>query len=381
MGTGIGTIWRAPGGFSPGAASVPVRFSGWPIVPPAPAQRAALGAAVHRAAAVTLVVIALVAGAQAAPDPPPLRETALDAATEDRILALDPASISEQDVREVLSHAAAPRIINLQGSVPVVTMEPFGEFLVAMGYPREQLRNPDDGSFTYSSFIDARRLAGTLAWYYEREGMMPMLIGHSQGGMIAIRVLYELAGDFGDSLPVWNPRRDAPEDRTAIVDPLSGELRSVIGLQVPYVAVLATGKLPRLLLGQWSMLARLRAIPDTVDEFTGFSLEWDPIAGNFGTADAYQATGSAHVRNVTLPAAAGHLTLPLVKELALDPVTRAWIDHYVPGTGTPELPTDTRLDVANVLHAADIWYSVKKHWCLGAQEQIRARRSHELPLQ
>jgi hypothetical protein len=351
------------------------------IVRPAPAPRADRGAAVRRAAAVALVASALAAGAHAAPDQAPQRGPALDAATEDRILALDPASLSEQDVREVLSRSPAPRIINLQGSVPVVTMAPFAEYLVAMGYPREQLRNPDDGSFTYSSYIDARRLAGTLAWYYEREGMMPMLIGHSQGGMIAIRVLYELAGDFGDSLPVWNPRRDASEDRTAIVDPLRGGHRSVVGLQVPYVAVLATGKLPRLLLGQWSMLARLRAIPDTVEEFTGFSLEWDPIAGNFGTADAYKATGSAHVRNVTLPAAAGHLTLPLATDLAFDPVTRAWINHYVPGTGTPELPTDTGLDVANLLHAADIWYSVKKHWCLEAQQLIRARRGHDLPLQ
>ena len=349
------------------------------MVPPAP--RAAWASAVRRAAAVALLASAMAASAHAAPDQPPPRGTALDAATEDRILALDPERISEQDVREVLSRAPAPRIINLQGSVPVVTMAPFAEFLVAMGYPRERLRNPDDGSFTYSSFVDARRLAGALAWYYEREGMMPMLIGHSQGGMIAIRVLYEFAGDFGDSLPVWNPRRDAPEERTAIVDPSSGGQRSVVGLQVPYVAVLATGKLPRFLLGQWSMLARLRAIPDTVEEFTGFSLEWDPIAGNFGTADTYKATGSANVRNVTLPAAAGHMTLPLAKELALDPVTRDWINHYVPGTGTPAPPPDTRLDVANLLHAADIWYSVKKHWCLEAKQLIRARRSHDVPLQ
>ena len=324
---------------------------------------------------------AMAAGAHAAPDRPAPGGTGLDVATEERILALDPERISEQDVREVLSRSPAPRIINLQGSLPVVTMAPFAEFLVAMGYPREQLRNPEDGSFTYSSFVDARRLAGTLAWYYEREGMMPMLIGHSQGGMIAIRVLYELAGDFGDSPQVWNPRRDAPEDRTTIVDPLSGEQRPVIGLQVPYVAVLATGMLPRFLLGQWTMLARLHAIPDTVEEFTGFSLEWDPIAGNFGAAGIFRAIGTAQVRNVTLPATAGHLTLPLAEELALDPVTRAWINRYVPGTGSPEPPTDTRLDVANLLHAADIWYSVKRHWCLEAQHLIRARRSHDVPLQ
>jgi hypothetical protein len=345
------------------------------------ARKAARRATLRRATAVALLASALSAGAPVLSGQPPLRGPALDAATEERILALDPERVSEQDVREVLSRAPAPRIISLQGSVPLVTMAPFVEFLVAMGYPRDQLRNPEDGSLTYSSFVDARRLAGTLAWYYEREGMMPMLIGHSQGGMIAIRVLYELAGDFGAALPVWDPRRDAPDDRTTIVDPLSGAQRSVVGLQVPYVAVLATGKLPRVLLGQWSMLGRLRAIPDTVEEFTGFSLQWDAIAGNFGSADTYRAIGSAQVRNVTLPAAAGHLTLPLAKELAVDPVTRDWINQYVPASDTPAPPTDTRVDVANLLHAADIWYSVKKHWCIEAQQLIRARRSHDGPLQ
>ena len=58
-----------------------------------------------------------------------------DAASEDRILALDPEHISAADVRDVLAHAPAPRIINLQGSLAWVTMQPFAEFLVAMGYP------------------------------------------------------------------------------------------------------------------------------------------------------------------------------------------------------------------------------------------------------
>ncbi|HEV2978607.1 MAG TPA: hypothetical protein VG425_13585 [Casimicrobiaceae bacterium] len=336
-------------------------------------------AAIRRAAVIALVANACAAGTPAAQ--PVGRETTLDAATEDRILALVPESISARDVGEVLSQAPAPRIISLQGSVPVVTMAPFAEFLVAMGYPRGQLTNPDDGSLTYSSFVDARQLAGALAWYYEREGMIPMLIGHSQGGMIAIRVLHELSGDFGDALQVWNPLRKAGEDRMAIVDPLTGAQRPVLGLKVGYVAVLATGTLPRLLLGQWSMLSRLREIPDTVEEFTGFSLEWDPIAGNFGTADTYRATGSARVRNVTLPRGASHITLPQAQEYALNPITRDWIDRYVPGPGTPELPTDTQLDVANLLHAADIWYSVKKHWCIEAQELIRGRRRQAVPLQ
>jgi hypothetical protein len=298
----------------------------------------------------------------------------VDAATEDRVLALAPEHISAREVHEVLARVDAPRIINLQGSVPIVTMAPFSEFLIAMGYPEERIRNPDDGSLSYSSFVDARELAGALAWYYEHEGMMPMLIGHSQGGMVVIKTLHELAGDFGSELPVWNPRRRVAEARTTIVDPLGGESRPVVGLKVPYAAALATGKLPRLLLGQWDMLARLREIPDTVEEFTGFSSEWDPIAGNFGTVEPYRAVGSAQVRNVILPAGASHLTLPRVAELARDPATRDWIDRYVPGTAS-EPPTAAQTDTANLLHAADIWYSVKKHWCLEAQRLIRARRS------
>lgn len=328
---------------------------------------------------VTLAATALAVCADAAiAQPPP---TTIDPATEDRILALTPESLSEGDVRQVLARAPTPRIINLQGSLPLVTMAPFAEFLVAMGYPRERLVNPESGSLSYSSFVDARRLAGTMAWYYEQEGMMPMLIGHSQGGMIAIRVLHELAGDFDDAPQVWDPRRDAPENRSAILDPLSGERRPIVGLRVPYVAALATGKLPRLLLGQWSMLTRLREIPDTVVEFTGFSLEWDPIAGNFGSTDPYRATGSASVRNVVLPASASHFTLPLAKDLALDPVTREWINRYAPSSEPPPPPLNSRLDLANLLHAADIWYSVKKHWCMAAQQLVRSRRRHDVPLQ
>lgn len=346
---------------------------------PVPPRNAAWLSATRRAVVLALVAGACSAGVASAQ--PGGGETTLDSATEERILALDPENISAAQLRDVLALAPAPHIIDLQGSVPLVTMAPFAEFLAAMGYPRESLLNPADGSLSYSSFVDAGKLAGTLAWYYEREGMMPMLIGHSQGGMIAIRVLHELSGDFGDSLVVWNPVRDAAEERTVIVDPLTGKQRPVLGLQVSYVAVLCTGTLPRLLLGQWSMLSRLREIPDTVAEFTGFSLEWDLIAGNFGTPDTYRATGTARVRNLTLPQRASHITLPLAQDLALDPVTREWIERYVPGTPVPDPPIATRLHVANLLHAADIWYSVKKHWCLEAQELIRSRRSHAVPLQ
>jgi hypothetical protein len=120
------------------------------------------------------------------------------------------------------------------------------------------------------------------------------------------------------------------------------------------------------------MLSRLHQIPDTVKEFTGFSFEWDAIAGNFGTAEPFRATGSAQVRNVILPSGASHVALPRAVELARDPATRDWIDRYVPGESTA-MPS-VAIDTSNLLHAADIWYSVKKHWCLEAQRLVLARR-------
>jgi hypothetical protein len=310
------------------------------------------------------------------------RGIALEPAAEERILALDPERISAREVDESLALAPAPRIINLHGSVPLVTMKPFADFLISMGYPAERLRNPRDGAYTYSSFTDSRVLAGTLAWHYERDGIMPMLIGHSQGGMLVIKVLQDLAGASGDRLAVWNPLTGAAENRFTVVDPLTGAERPVVGLKVPYAAALATGSLMRVLLGQWGMLSRLRTVPDTVGEFTGFFIEWDPLAGTVaGAAERhpYRPTGSATVRNVTLPAEYSHISLPLTAHLAANSVTRAWVDDYSARGGRAALPAAADIDTRNLLHAADIWYSLKKHWCLEVQRLLRARRQLKGP--
>ena len=87
--------------------------------------------------------------------------------------------------------------------------------------------------FPASSFGSSTALAGTLAWYYEHDGMVPLLIGHSQGGMLAIRTLYELAGAFADSIPVTNPLTGETLKRTTIVDPQTGVPRPVVGTQGP----------------------------------------------------------------------------------------------------------------------------------------------------
>ena len=298
----------------------------------------------------------------------------VDPETYRKLQALDPARISARDVSEVLTRVQAPRIVLLQGSgLGPVTMEPFAQFLIAMGYPADKIRNPRDGRLSHSSYMDSARLAGMVAWYYENEGMLPVLIGHSQGGMLAIRVLYELAGDFSDAIHVWNPITDEAETRTTIVDPFTGEVRPVVGLRMRYAAAIATGKLPRLLLGQWSMIPRLRRIPDSVDDFTGYTLEWDFIAGDFPGTEPYTAIGNAAVRNVTLPAAYTHIGLPLTEHLAANAVTRAWIDAYEPGTDVA-VPDQPDVDASNLIHAADIWYSVKKNWCLSARWRLDATR-------
>ncbi len=299
------------------------------------------------------------------------RTRQLESTIVERVLALSPDHISESDVRDTLAHVDAPRIVLLEGSVAFVSMQPFAEFLIAMGYPEERLRDPRNGNLSRTSFDDSERLAGELAWHYEREGMMPMLIGHSQGGMLVIRTLYELAGDFHHAVPVFDPVTGRALERTTIQDPLTGATRPVVGLKVGYAAALATGKLARVLLGQWSMLPRLRLIPDTVEDFTGFAIPGDIIAGSLVGDQSYETHGGAKVRNVMLPSTYSHIGLPLTRHLAQQTVTRAWITAYRPDAAE-ELPAEPGVDASNLVHAADIWFSVKKHWCIEAQRAIRA---------
>jgi hypothetical protein len=302
---------------------------------------------------------------------------AIDPAVAARLLALDCERLSDADVRETLAHLPAPRVILLQGSLGLATMQPFGEFLVAMGYPEERIRNPRDGTLSHGSFGGSDALAGNLAWYYEREGMVPVLIGHSHGGMLVVRTLHELAGAFADAVAVRDPRTDEALPRTTFVDPATGKERPVVGLTVGYASAIATGKLPRLLMLEWSMLPKLRLIPDTAVDFTGFAIAFDLIAFDFGGSDPYVASGTARVRNVTLPGGYSHIGIPQAQHLAANPVTRAWIEAYAPGAQIPAFPEGT--DTTNLLHTADIWFSLKKNWCVEARRSLPALRAEAAP--
>lgn len=285
------------------------------------------------------------------------------------VAALDCDRLTRADIDTILVHEPAPRLIAISGSFGLSTMDPFARFLVAMGYPADRIRDPASESWSYSSTMASATLAGMLAWHYERDGMMPLLIGYSGGGNLVMRTLHELDGAFANRIAVVDAMSGETLPRDTIADPLTGYVRPVLGLKVPYACALATGKLPRFLLGQWAMLDKVRRVPDTVVDFAGLTLEWDVIAGTFPGSDPYRASGTAHVRNVLLPGSYFHTDLPRTEHLASNPATRAWIDAYRPGAPPPPLAAD--VDTSNLLHAADIWYGVARHWCQAAQRAAR----------
>jgi hypothetical protein len=315
---------------------------------------------------------------QAPAGTPPAARWSSDAALQSRLLALDPAHISDRDVRETLAKGPTPRIMLLHGGVyPVhLLMESFGNFLTGMGYPEAQIRDPGNGDWSYSPYVQTTQLAGLAAWQYEHDGLHPMLVGHSQGGLAAVRILKDLAG-WGGDVRVYNPLKATVEDRTTITDPLTGRERPVVGVSVAYASAIGAGGLALVLPGWWESLDTLRKIPDTVDEFTGYRIEVDLIAlslpGN-PLDRPYENGGKAHVRNVMLPATYNHVVAPLTAWLADDPSIRDWINAYV-----PDQPADTSMlpvsAAGHVLWAADVWYSIKKHWCLEAQQWVRAQRA------
>jgi hypothetical protein len=339
-----------------------------------------------------LVLVLVLIGAGCATVPPPasvpsgapqtgslavLRGVAIGHVLEDRILALDPDHLSAADVA-TLASGPTPRLILLHGGIyPVhLAMESFGEFLVGMGYPESRIRDPATGEWSYSPYDSSERLAGLVAWSYEHDALRPMLVGHSQGGLHAVKIIKELAGQRAARIYTWNPLTQAPEDRTTITDPLTGNVRPVIGTSVAYASAVGAGGWALALPHQWENLDTLRKIPDNVDEFTGYFISVDLFALSFPGNPfdrRYEDSGKANVRNVLLPATYNHVTVPVTADLAKEAKVREWVNAFVPGKDmdASDLPGDAAL---HVMWAADVWYSIKKHWCLEAQRLIRARR-------
>jgi hypothetical protein len=77
------------------------------------------------------------------------------------------------------------------------------------------------------------------------------------------------------------------------------------------------------------------------------------------------------VRNVLLPADYSHVMLPIADRLSGSAVAREWIDAWHPGAA----PAGDSPDLPNIVHAADIWNSVKRHWCRQAQRLLKVSSS------
>ena len=306
--------------------------------------------------------------------------TGLSREQEDRILALDPLQVSDQDVRVILSNAPAPRIVSIHGgnSTVVLRMISFADFLMGMGYPGQSLTNSGDGTYTFSCYESSKMIAGTTAWFYEKEALRPMLVGHSQGGIQVVKVLYFFAGKT--PLHVWNPLTWKQEKRRTIRDPLTGKTRPVTGLILPYATAVGAGGLTRLLPNQWDMTFTLRTIPNSVEEFTGFCKENDLLGGDwlgYGSANEFKSGGTAVVRNVWLPTDYAHGAIPDTRHLLESAEMRQWINAYVPSNAPVvelTLAESFEGDSRHILWAADVWYSIKKHWVLELQRLIRAQR-------
>lgn len=310
---------------------------------------------------------------------PKLSSNSVPMETRRRILALDPEHVTEADIGELLSQMPAPRIINIHGGLLPIkrTMNSFARFLIGMGYPEASIRDPVSGAFTYGYYDRSDKIAGTIAWYYERDGLRPMIVGHSLGGIQALRVLYKLAGDRETTIPVWNAQTRRAEKRDSIIDPLTGMTRPVVGVQVSYATAAVAGGLGRILPNEWDMNGKLRKVPDSVEEFTGFQKGFDILGGDYmgyGPANEYHSTGSASVRNVRLRAASSHSTIPDAKGLLKSQEVRDWIQSYQPGgqlkVAGNELSSKTKS--ARVVWAAEVWHGIKKHWVLEEQRLIRA---------
>ena len=151
----------------------------------------------------------------------------------------------------------------------------------------------------------------------------------------------------------------------------------MIGISVAYASVVGAGGWALVLPHQWESLDTLRKIPDNVDEFTGYFINVDFFALSFpgNPLDRrYEGSGKDNVRNVELPAGYNHVTIPATSRTGAGRAD-ARLDQRLRSREVPadasSLPEEAQ---EHVMWAADVWYSIKKHWCIEAQNLIRARR-------
>ena len=82
------------------------------------------------------------------------------------------------------------------------------------------------------------------------------------------------------------------------------------------------------------------------------------------------------MHNVNLPIGYSHVTVPNTDSWSTSRASaRDWINAY--SGGKVDAATIPGGDDSHVLWAADVWHSVKKHWCLEAQRLFCAQRASD----
>ena len=319
--------------------------------------------------ALVLVVISLVV---AAPALPPGR-TAARLSILRALHALDCDRLDGSEASVALAGLPAPRIVILHGSVPIVTMEPFARFLIGWAIREASLRDPSDGSLTQSSF-GGQRGAGGHAGLVLRARRPAADADRTQPGRHA-RDAHAARARRGLLRPSrrWSTRsraRPCRAPRSAI--PYTGA-SGPSWASVSFAAAIATGK-----------LAARAARP--VDDARQAAPRARQHRGIHGLRDRLgsrsPATGPRR-SPTSPPAAPACATCCCRRATAISArrspsICRQQDAH--PGirdrAGGPMRPPPRCrggiADLRNLELAADLWYSVRHHWCTEGQRRLRA---------
>lgn len=321
--------------------------------------------------------------------PIPFIETfSIDPSISAQLHKINPEYISQKDIDETLAHYPAPRIFGIGGGVYTahILMEDLAEFLIGMGYPKQAIFHPTDGKFAMSAYLDPEKIAGECIYYYEREGVRPILIGHSLGGVQAMKTAHFLVGNFGRKpVQIFNPIRSQFEKRTYYVDPYTGDQKELAASPIiAHLVAIGSGGISRAFPSQWSMGRRVKQVPDSVSRMTGIHVEGDWLGNDFlkgKESNTYHAFVLAEVENFYLPTGYNHVTLIRTKHLLQHEEVKEWIDRTrserdrLTTSSTQPVPLGPG-PVDNILLAAKIWNILKYEWYVSALQIDAAYQSH-----
>jgi hypothetical protein len=79
-----------------------------------------------------------------------------------------------------------------------------------------------------------------------------------------------------------------------------------------------------------------------------------------------------------LPSDYSHFTVIFSKHLIESAEIRAWINNDYVASEHPEIDRTFDSSTDNILYAADVWHSIKKHWVLELQRLIRAKQGQSV---